>query len=270
MTFPIRGILTLTRRLMGGGWLPLVLVTLLYLLPVWAVQYGQSFVMHSALRDVFFSAQGLGPAAWIFIAISWFLRGFHMSAVTEIALRTAASKPIRPGRLLLTATVNALPVLLLQTLLELIVAVGGVLLVVPGLFLGAAFSVVVPTYICEGKNIFEALRQSFKLTQHRQLPIAALWLAIFVVYGLATGSLYAVGTTMEAAVHWILPSLSLPFIPRPDPSSPFFSSPLGLLLGSVGRQVACVSLMVLNVSIYLGLRFHKTDSADNEVAAIFE
>ncbi len=270
MTFPIKGILKLTGDLLRRSWLPLVLVTLVSILPTLAFRYGNEALFHSPWRDVFISPSGFGPTAWAFIAISWFARGFHMGAVTEIALRTAASKPIRPRRLLLSATVNALPILLLQALLGFIITVGSLLLVVPGLFLGAAFSVVAPTYICEGENIFEAFRRSFKLTSPWRLSIGALWFAIILVEGLLTGALLSAAISMESDIHQILPTFSLPPLPSPAPISPFFMSPLGMVLTTIASQVYAVALMVLNVAIYLGLRFHKTASADNVLAAIFE
>ena len=271
MTFPIRGILKLTATLLRRSWLPLTLVTLcLYLVPAWGIKFVQTLAFHSSWRGAFISDHGFGPAAWTLIVISWLLHGFHMSAVTEIALRAAASKPIRPRQLLLNAAVNAVPVLVTQFLLEVILVTGGILLVVPGLYLGAAFSVVVPTYVCEGKNIPQAFRQSFKLTKHRHLPIAGIWLVIFLIYGWASGSLLSIASLIEANVQRLFPALSLPLLSLPEPMWPFFSTPVGMALSTLVHQGIYVTLMVLNVAIYLGLRFHKTDSADNEVAAIFE
>lgn len=273
MTFPFRGIIKLTGSLLQRGWLPLGLVTLcLYLLPAWGNKALQTLAFHSDWRELFISRSGaLGPAAWAFIVIFWLLRGLHMSAVTEIALRTAAAKPIRPGRLILNAAVRAVPVLLLQFLLELVIILGGLLLVVPGLFLGAAFSVVVPAYICEGKSWPDAFRQSFKLTQNRRLPVGALWFSIILVAGLLSGSLLSAAHSMEFGVHQLLPTLSLPPLPTPAPLYPlFFASPLGVVVTTIANQVYTVVLMVLNVAIYLGLRFHTSDSADNRIAALFE
>jgi hypothetical protein len=272
MTFPFRGIIKLTGSLLRRSWLPLALVTVcLYLLPAWGNKALQTLAFHSYWRGLFISASGgFGPAAWAFIVIFWLLRGLHMSAVTEIALRTAASKPIRPGRLILNAAITAVPILILQFLLEIVVVVGSFLLVVPGLFFGAAFSVVVPAYICEGKSLPEAFRQSFKLTRSRRFPIGALWFSIILVVDLLTGNLLAGAISMESVIHHILPAFSLPVLPMPAALSPFFASPLGVMLTTLASQVYTVALMVLNVAIYLGLRFHKTESADNQIAALFE
>ena len=270
MTFPIRGILKLAGNLLRRSWLPLVLVTLVHLLPKLVTQLLQGLVLGEPWRDAFITSNGFGPAAWALIAVSWFLHGFHMSAVTEIALRTAATKPIKPGALILSASVNAIPILLLHTLLEIVIAIGAVFLVVPGLFLGAAFSLVVPVYVCEGKKMVEAWSQSFRLTSGRRLPIGALWFSIILAVGLLTGSLLSVGISLEAVVHQFIPTLSLPPLPSPAPLSPFFTSPLGMMLSILASQAYVVVLMVLNVAIYLGLRFHKGDSANTQIAAIFE
>lgn len=268
MTFPFRSILKLAGDLLRRSWLLLMLVTLISLLPVWVHQYGQEFIMHAAWRDLFFSPRGFGPIAWALIGLSWFSRGFHMSAVTEIALRTAASKPVKLRQLLIKATVNTLPVLGFQLLLELITIVGGIFLVVPGAFLGAAFSILVPVYVCEGKSIPEAFRRSFNLTRHRRFPIACVWFAIFLIYSLATGSFISDVSMMEAAIHRLFPTLQLP--PMPEPFLPAFSSPAGQLFYTLVNQGLHVALMVLNVSIYLGLRFQKNEPADNHIAALFE
>ncbi len=271
MAFPIRGILKLTGDLLRRAWLPLLLVTLVYLLPSKAIWLAQKLAFNSNWRGAFVTHQGtFGPAAFAFIAITWFLRGFHMSAVTEVAVRTAASKPIRPGRLILTAAITALPILLLQTLLGLAIMVGSLFLVVPGLFLGVAFSVVVPAYICEGKSLPEAFRQSFKLTQGRRLPIGALWSSIILVGGLLNGSLLTAAAAAESIIRRTLPMVPLPSLPLPPPVSPVFTSPLGMVLTTLASQGYVVVLMVLNVGIYLALRFYKTDPAENQIAALFE
>ena len=271
MTFPFRGIIKLTWDLLRRGWLSLGLVTLcLYLLPCWGMRSLQTLALHSDWRGLFASESGtFGPAAWVFIVISWLLSGFHMSAVTEIALRTAASKPIRSNRLILRAAITAAPVLLRQCLLELAIVLGSLCLVVPGLFIGAALSVVVPTYICEGKSLPDAFRQSFKLTQGRRLPIGALWFSIMLVADLLSGSLLSVAVSLESIVHQVMPTFSLPPLPAPAPLAPFFTSPLGMAVTMTVDKVYTVVLMVLNVAIYLGLRFHKAGS-DNQIAALFE
>ena len=55
----------------------------------------------------------------------------------------------------------------------------------------------------------------------------------------------------------------------PNPCGSLSLPSVGVVL-SLAQQGVYVALMVLNVGIYLGLRFHKTESADNELAAIFE
>jgi len=265
MTFPIRGILKLTADLLRRSWMQLTLVTLVCLIPVGINLLGSSFIPPGGLGPLFFSGRGFGPIAWALIAFSWFLHGFHLSAVTEIALRTAASKPIRARRLLVHAVGRAIPILVAQWLVKLIIFAGGLLLVVPGLFLGAAFSVTVPAYVCEGKSLPDAFRRSFDMTRNQRLPIAVLWTIILLTYGIVSGTMFQEADLIEGALHGLFPALPLPPLPQLAPLVR-----LGRALGPPFYDAILVAFMVLNVGIYLGLRFGATKSSDNDLAEIFE
>jgi len=268
MAFPVKGIFKLTGKLLRQGAIPLMLVTVgLYFLPVFGLRYGSAFLIRIAWGSFLMADDGgLGILGLTTVAINWILNAFHMSAVTEIALRTAAEKPVRPGPLIITALVNAFPVLIMQVALELITGVGAWLLLIPGLFLGAALSIVVPTYVCEGKGIVEAFRRAFRLTQDRRWPIAATWLAIGVpLYIFGGHFLLSEITTWLTLPHQWVPAIPMP----PLPVRPYIDG-LSLFAIQIGRMAINTVLIVLNVAIYLTLRFSKTDQGDNRVAEIFE
>jgi len=269
MTFPIKAVFRLTGKLLRQGALPLVLVTvLLYFVPVMAAHFGALFLVGTEWVSFLVPVPGrLGPLALALYTINWFLNAFHMAAVNEIIMRTAAEKPVRPGRLIINALVNTFPVLIIQVALELITGVGAWLLLIPGLFLGAAFSVVVPAYVCEGKGVIEAFRRSFQLTSGRRLPIAIFWLVI----GLA---IYASVSdfVLPEVTNWLLtPHRWVPAIPGPPylPPVPRFEEPVRSL-ARLGRMAFTTALIVLNATIYLTLRFSKADQGDDRIADVFE
>ena len=82
---------------------------------------------------------------------------------------------------------NCLPLIGLAILTGLGVAIGFVLLIVPGLILMVAWSAAAPAKVVEKIGVFEAFARSRDLTRGRRWPIFAL----FVLYAIAAGILNA-------------------------------------------------------------------------------
>lgn len=264
MTFPIKGIFQLTGKLLRQGVVPLALVTvLLYYLPQQALHYGLLSLGRTELGALIVSAPMFSGS--VLLAINQLLSAFHVAAVSEIALRAAAGKPLRARRLLINALVNAIPVLAIQLALQITILVGVAFLVVPGVFLGVALSVVVPAYVCEGKGVIEAFRRSFQLTDGRRWPIFAIWLAIKLACLVVIPNAFLSQVfTLFRLVHWLAPTLSLPDLPQGLQYGPFVGSLIGF-----GQILITMALVVLNTAIYLTLRFHKPDPGAKTIAEIF-
>ncbi len=266
MTFPIKAVFRLTGKLLRQSAIPLALVTvLLGYLPHTAVHYGLQSLMYTRLGAVIVSAPFV--AGNVLLVINQFISAFYLCAVSEIALRTAAGKPLRPGKMLIDALVNAVPVMVIQFALQTATLLGVLLLVIPGVFVGVALSVVVPTYVCEGKSIVDSFRRAFRLTKGRRWGIFGIWLSIrlisFVVF---PNTLLSPVNSAFAVVRHVAPTFSLPDVPAGIAYAPATATALGFVITLITTLT-----IVLNTAIYLTLRFHSPDQGKNtRIAEVFE
>jgi len=265
MTFPIKAVFRLTGKLLLQGAVPLALVTvLLGYLPRQALHYGLFSLRYTPLA-AFIVAVPLIMGN-VLLAVNQLISASYVAAVSEIVLRTAAGKPLRPGRLLINALVNAFPTMVIQFALQIAALLGVLLLVVPGVFIGVALSVVVPTYICEGKGIIESFRRAFELTKGRRWGIFGTWLTVrlisFIVFPNTVLSPINAGF---AVMRRLVPTLPLPYLPPGIEYGPATAT----VLGFIAILITTLTI-VLNTAIYLTLRVHTTDKgSDNRAAEIF-
>lgn len=167
----------------------------------------------------------------------------QMGALTHGALQHLADRPVRFGAMLGAGLRRALPVVATGFLAYWTVAVGLVLLVVPGIFVATALSVAVPAVVVERIGPMQALRRSWELTRDHRLTVflAALVLAV-VVFGANAGG--------QAATALL--------------------GPAGLLL-ALPLQVLVLSLPVLLPAVaYHDLRVQKEGIDTSELAKVFE
>ena len=266
MTFPIKAVFMLTGKLLRQGAVPLTLVTvLLYYLPRKALHPDFMWMMHTELGRLILSHTVI--AGYVLLVLNQFISAFHLAAISEIALRTAAGKPLRWNRLLLNALVNAVPVFAMQFALQIATVLGVLLLVVPGVFVGVALSVVVPTYVCEGKGIIESFGRAFRLTEGRRWGIFAIWLVVRLMsFAVFPNSFLPQVSGLFGVIHWLAPAFPLPELPPGTDYGPTAAIAFDFLL-----TLITAILIVLNTAIYLTLRFHKAKkSGDDHVAEIFE
>lgn len=159
----------------------------------------------------FLNAQNIG----IFIAAILAMVAFNLatlSMITEVSILRAVGKPIKVGSIIGHGVVNILPLLAITILVGLMVGLGAIALLIPGLFLAICTCIAVPCYVGEpGRGIFGSISRSFELTERRRwwlllifivaflllLIVSAILGGILVVAGLATGtSLQDAGTIM--------------------------------------------------------------------------
>ncbi|WP_443751252.1 hypothetical protein [Asticcacaulis solisilvae] len=266
MTFPIRAVFGLTGKLLRKGAVPLALVTvLLCYLPQQALHYGIASLAYTEVGRIILSAPVI--TGWVLLAVNQFILAFHLAAISEIALRIAAGKSLRPSKLLINALVNAIPLMVTQFALQTATLVGVLLLVIPGVFVGVALSVVVPTYVCEGKGIIESFRRAFQLTKGRRWGIFGIWLSIRIISFVAfPNTILSPVNAVFALARRLAPTLPLPDLPLGIQYGPATTTALGFIITLITTLT-----IVLNTAVYLTLRFHSPDQGNNtRVADVFE
>ena len=251
MAFSIKGAARRTQAILKRGWLAITLVTCVTVaLPTLGLYYGRAYLFDHDMDYliVYGWFRGLMLATG---PVTWLLHAFHMAAVTEIGLRGEAAKPIKAGQIALNGASNTIMVFVINNLLLLGAIAGAILLLVPGLVFAAAFSVAIPAYVCERQGPIVAFERSLALTKGHRVKIMATWLVIYaMVYTVSACIVWPDFSWIGVLFQHVFPNMTLDIFSPPPPVSP----PVQLLY-MVVRPVLTTLMMVMNVAIYLSLRF---------------
>lgn len=75
-----------------------------------------------------------------------------------------------------------IPLILLQIVVGILVGIGLIFLIVPGVILALMWIVSVPSMVVEGKGVFEAMSRSSDLTRGNRMRILAVGIAVVLIY----------------------------------------------------------------------------------------
>lgn len=135
-------------------------------------------------------------AAYTVACVALYL--INYSVITEIAVTGIARSEFRLGEALSRSLLNIIPLLILFFLCGLMVLVGFILLIIPGIILMLAQSVACTAYIAEGKTgILAAISRSYDLTRGHRWTLLAIFLCVglleFVIEAIAEAPMQLVG-----------------------------------------------------------------------------
>ena len=103
-----------------------------------------------------------------------------IGAMVLLAYDAKLGRSARTGTYIRAALANSMPIFLLTVVFTILSTIGFILLVVPGLWVYAVFSVFVPAIVIEGAG-FKALGRSRSLTQGYRWPIVGLLFMIGLI-----------------------------------------------------------------------------------------
>ena len=241
--------------LLGANFAPFAVIGLICtILPAMAVVYAESTYLGISQTDPTW-VQRLStfpPSVWEFAGVGWLLLMLFnlvsLSAVTEVAILRSVGKSVNYGAVIGNALKNAIPLFVVEILVGLLVGLGFILLVVPGIIWALCVCVAVPAYVGQTKlGIFGAIGKSFQLTRNHRWALLLLFIVMIVIAAIASGTLGAATIGLPGGVVG-LPSLM----------TRGFINGLFTLLGQV-----------LSASIYVSLRESKEKTAPDTAAAVF-
>ncbi len=102
-------------------------------------------------------------------------------AVMHAAMQDLHNQPVSFDRMLKVALRKFWPMIGLAILISLGVALGFVLLIVPGVILGLAWSAALPALVVEDRRVMESFKRSAELTRGRRWSIFLLYLVVGIV-----------------------------------------------------------------------------------------
>ncbi len=193
-----------------------------------------------------------GPQTWAYVGLGWLVVTLFsmmaLSAITEVVILRSVDKPVNYGALIGHALMNAIPLLIVEILVGLLVGIGFVLLFVPGVIWALCICVAIPAYVGQTNlGIFGAIGKSFQLTRNHRWSL----LLLFIVMGLATS---IVSATLSATL------VGLP--------GGMVGLPSLLARGFVTGLTSLFS-QILTASIYVSLRESKEKTTPDTAASVF-
>ncbi len=185
---------------------------------------------------------------WVAYLVTMLLFVVEAGAITHGVIQHLAGKPVSLGAMVATGLRRFFPLLAVGLLCYLMMAVGLVLLVVPGVFFATALTVAIPAVVVERPGVFGAIKRSFALTKGKRLTIFTAVLVLLVV---------TFGVTLSGS--FLLPLLTAPISPM-----------IGTLVGLAVNVVFGTLLWVAPGVVYHDLRVAKEGVATAQLAAIFD
>ncbi len=172
-----------------------------FLLPTMAQRMGDA----AAIEGLFYS---MAPLWLIWLFVYPFIKLFMMG----IALDTLAGRPIEFGAMLRMALRRTLPALVLLILFGIALAVGFVLLVVPGIILGLTWFIVLPVMAGEGRGIFDCFGRSADLLRGMRWRLLLLILIAVVLWMMASGLMQGIALAAGGAQNlWLVAGVQAVF-----------------------------------------------------------
>lgn len=243
-------------RLLGGNFVPFAIIGLVFtVLPAMALVYIEFTYLGISQGDPTWvqKLSTFTPQLWAIGGVGWLvmilLSLMSLSAITEVAILRSVDKRVDYGAVIGQALKNAIPLLIVQILVGLLVGAGFMLLIVPGIIWALCTCVAVPAYVGQTNvGIFGAIGKSFQLTRNHRWALLFLFIVMAVIAVVVTGVLSAATFALPGGM------LALPSI---------------LVRGFISGVVSLLG-HVLAASIYVSLRESKEKTTPETAAAVFE
>lgn len=185
---------------------------------------------------------------WLAYFATMLLFLVEVGAITHGVINYLAGKRVSLGAMIATGVRRLVPLLVVGILCYVMVLVGFVFLVVPGVILGCALAVAIPAVVVERPGVFGAIKRSFALTRGKRFAIFVAFLVFLVVL---------MGVT--AVGGFLLPQLTASFSPM-----------LGTWLGLAVNVAFGTLLWVAPGVVYHDLRVAKDGVSTAQLVAVFE
>lgn len=168
----------------------------------------------SADPSVEFDTSGLIFEVLGVFLISLVMMSLITAMLIQLSYDAKLGRPAQLGKYFSAAIQNIVAIVVLSIIASILYVIGFALLVVPGIWLYAVFSMLVPVIVLEGAG-FGALGRSAELTKGYRWPIVGVFLLIFLclfLFGFVTafvlsfvsgGSLFGFGLLLETIINAI-------------------------------------------------------------------
>ncbi|HEY6663112.1 MAG TPA: YciC family protein [Sphingomicrobium sp.] len=160
------------------GALPALFISILF------VQAG--FGSPEAFRTGAISPRAFAGAIFLSVLVSLVISAIVQAALTRATVSASEGRKASFGESLATGLRVIIPLVVLAIVSGIGIALGMMLLIVPGIILGLMWAVAVPTLVIERRGVFGSLGRSSELTKGAKWKILGIVLIVWVTYWLVS------------------------------------------------------------------------------------
>ena len=157
------------------------------------------FFSPAGLQSGAFSFRTLMGATFVSTLVGIVIAALVQGALTRAVVTASEGRRATFGESIATGLRVILPLIGLSIVFAVGVAIGFILLFVPGVVLLLMWAVAVPALVVERVGIFDALRRSAELTKGARWKILGLFLVLLLIYWVLEAILGVVGLKMYGA-----------------------------------------------------------------------
>ena len=221
------------------AFVPMLLGTLIS-----AVLTGPNVALGIAPPD--FSTTGGGVAWGLSLVSQVVFYGLATALLVQLAYDAKLGRPLQLGRYLSIAIRVAVPTAILLVISSILIGLGMLVLIIPGLWLYAVFSVVAPAVVIEGAG-FGGLGRSAELTREYRWPVVGALILIGICTGIINFVAAFIVSLLAGAGGVVMMALLS-------------------LLAALGAGLAGISVAL----IYARLREIKEGVSVDQIASVFD
>ena len=189
----------------------------------------------------------------LLIVLEVVLNGLITALLVQIAYDAKLGRPMTIGAYVNRTRAVIMPIFYVSIAVGILVGLGALALVLPGLWLLAVFYVAVPAVVMEEEHAMDAMERSSSLTKEYRWPIVGIIILMYIlVIGVALGGAAVIGLVVDAIGAGLLAH---------GVSAVFLSCVIALTSGFLAVSAALV---------YARLRQIKEGVGVDELASVFE
>ena len=193
------------------------------------------------------------PFYWLQLVFNILFASFMQAALFQVIFQALGGRRANLGEVLANSAKFFLPLFAVNLGYSVAVAIGFVLLIVPGVMMALAWCVAAPALIAERTGITQVFGRSAQLTRNHRWSILGLAVIAFVALMILEGVLFAVG--LRAGVGAVTSAVG---------------SPVGIIVAGIVSglfQAAAASVIAV---LYAELRSLKDGVASESLAEVFD
>ncbi len=236
-----------TFGLIGRNFVPFLILSL--------ILSGAPYLIVSVVRPALLQGNpGMMGALTVLVGLVSLLTGLLLqAALTRASIDDLSGKGVSLGAALSTGLAVMLPMLGLGIVIGVAVAVGFLLLIVPGVYLALRWAVAAPVLVVEKAGIFAAMERSAGLTQNHRWGIFGL-VVLYVLFAVV----------VQVVIALIIPGSAEALAGAVEPSILF------LVIMTAVQAVTSMIATVGVAAIYFELRQIKEGVGVTELASVFD